>query len=116
MSRLAVDPLHAEMRRVPAAAPGLPEREPGDAVFDACSACGASTRAREVSQVTGRCAPCDDRARGRYRATAYAAAARAGEVVDEDETDDFARYLPAALARRGLRLERDALRWVVRRG
>lgn len=63
----------------------------------------------------GRCSCCNARARAKYYAGVYAAAARPGLVVDEGITATFARFLPAALARKGLLLERDALQWVVRR-
>ena len=54
-------------------------------------------------------------ARARFYAGVYADAARPGLVVDEKITAPFSEHLPAALARRGLLLERDALRWIVRR-
>lgn len=63
----------------------------------------------------GRCASCVARSRGRYYAGVFAAMAHPGMVVDEGLTAAFSQHVPAALARRGLRLERDALRWVVRR-
>jgi hypothetical protein len=79
----------------------------------ACEDCGddLDDRAR-----AGLCPSCVVRRRARYCAGYYAATARSGQVVDEGSVEGFRHLLPAALARRGLRLEREALNWVVRRG
>lgn len=62
-----------------------------------------------------RCGPCGTRRRAMYQAGMYAGLARNGQTVDESAVDSFRRFLPAALARKGFRLERESLAWVVRR-
>lgn len=77
-----------------------------------CEDCGEGLDDRARA---GLCPTCVDRRRARYCAGYYAATARNGQVVDEDAVAGFRHLLPAALARRGLRLERESLAWVVRR-
>lgn len=77
-----------------------------------CSDCGDALNEHARA---GRCSNCNARARAKYYAGVFAATARPGLVVDERLTASYAQHVPAALARRGLLLERDALQWVVRR-
>lgn len=77
----------------------------------ACEDCGAKLGADARA---GRCPTCAVRARARYRAGAYASEARPGLVVHEGLVEPFAWFLPAALARRGLALERRGVEWIVR--
>jgi hypothetical protein len=87
--------------------PNAPEPDPTNC-YVCEAALGEDARA-------GRCPTCNARARGMYYAGVFAASARNGMVVNEGITETFAQYLPAALARRGFHLEREALAWVVRR-
>jgi hypothetical protein len=76
-----------------------------------CEDCGDALRETERA---GLCSSCVPRRRARYQAGYYAAMARNGQVVDEEAVESFRHLLPAALARKGLRLEREVLAWVVR--
>lgn len=92
-------------------APTLVEHEELPAVR--CGDCGDLLNEHARAD---RCAPCNARARGKYYAGVFASAARVGMEVDDGITASFCQHLPAALARKGLLLEREGLRWVVKRG
>jgi len=98
--------------RIALALPLVPDYLVEEEAPTACEDCGD---ALDGQARAGLCPSCVDRRRARYCAGYYAATSRNGRIVDEDAVEPFRHLLPAALARRGLRLEREALNWVVRR-